>query len=130
MGSFGTNNGASSSRRRHDIDHLKYPSHFARLVHVASLARSLASDWSTEVQEFSKELRAEHLAAFEDWLSLDMQQKQADIQQCAANHSRSAHSILLHWMKAENTEHLIPATAATHQRELFAMELEVLFLVV
>ena len=48
---------------------LRIPSQFERLVYLASLATSPASNWQTgDIELFWREVRSEHVTVFEGWL--------------------------------------------------------------
>jgi len=104
-------------------------SHFGRLLQAASHAKSQPGDLSEEGSRAWREACIEHLAIFEDWLALGLRQKQADIEHFAAEQDSSPARVLQASAPTENHQDLIPRWALSHQRELFAMELEVLFLV-
>src|SRR5579864_7905054 len=60
---------------------LRIPSQFERLVYLASLATSPASNWQTgDTELFWREVRSEHVTVFEGWLALSIREKQADIE--------------------------------------------------
>ena len=101
------------------------PSVFERLIYIASLANT-----DTEVDRDQEAVRAEHQAVFEDWLAMSLGHKHADLEVCAASQGRSATSMMRHWIQPSHYEDLIPLSAVAPQRELFVIELEVLFLII
>jgi hypothetical protein len=104
---------------------LGVPSMFEGLLQTAFLA-GCEADGSANRQAALRE----HQAVFEDWLALPLRDKQADLLAGAANLGRSAHSIMLRWIQPRHYQELIPAGALAPQRELFAMEMEILFMMV
>lgn len=104
---------------------LGIPSVFERLIYVASLALD-GSDGNGR----QGALRAEHQAVFENWLGLSLQEKQADLEVCGAGQGHSLPGMMRHWIEPHHHQCLIPESAPSVQRELFIMELEVLFLVI
>lgn len=127
----------TSSKPDHDDLYtavLKMPSCFGRLLYVASLALSLAQNNRDNpgVDDLRRrqEVRKAHLATFENWLSLSLPEKQADFKLCAASEGHSAEGLLLSLARPEKQRELLPSCALSTQRDLFALELEVLFLIV
>lgn len=104
---------------------LGIPSVFERLIYVASLANGVSDG-----VESQQAVRAEHQAVFEDWLALNLRDKQADLEVCAADLGHSASGLMRHWIQLRQQRHLLPSSALAPQRELFMMELEVLFVVI
>ena len=103
---------------------LGIPSVFERLIYVASLA-NIDSGGDRDHQV----VRAEHQAVFEDWLALSLRDKHVDLEVCAADQGHTTSGMMRHWIQPSNYQDLIPLSALAPQRELFIMELEVLFLV-
>jgi len=99
------------------------PSVFERLIKVASLA-------NIEPEGDQEAVHAEHLAVFGSWLVLSLRDKHADLEVSAADQGRSAAGMMRHWIQPSHYQDLIPRSALAIERELFIMELEVLFLVV
>jgi hypothetical protein len=98
---------------------------FERLICLAVLANEPSDD-----EEGKQAVRAEHRAVFEDWLGRSLQEKQADLEACAADQERSASGIMREWVQPHHHRPLIPASAPAPQRELFELELEVLYMII
>lgn len=105
------------------------PSRFGRLRYLAALINdhrqnsdgpNLGRNW--------QEVYDEHVAAFEDWLCLSCAEKQADLKVCAQSEGHSVEGLLLFLAQPHNQNDLLPARALAHDRDLFALELAVLFL--
>src|SRR5438477_479481 len=100
---------------------LEIPSRFERLVYVSKAAGATGSG--------AQQVDREHVAAFDDWLAQGLCAKLDDWKLFAAGQGSSALILLLYWAQPKNHSKLVPAGAQRPQRELFAQELEVLFLV-
>jgi len=74
--------------------------------------------------ELDRALRREHLAAFEDWLCLDLRHQVAQVESYAARQGVPSHALSGEWMHKKSYERLTPSGAMPFQRRLFLADLE------
>lgn len=98
---------------------------FERLIYIVSWANRKDSG-ETASSSGRQVLAKEHLAAFEEWLRLSLEQKLEDLKTCAHRQRRLPHELVLRWLRPRCYETLMPAGALPAERELFRMDLETL----
>jgi hypothetical protein len=105
------------------------PSVFQRLISLGSFDEKGSRDGDGEADGIRTRhmLRMEHQVVFEQWLWLNLGDKLADLEACAETQDRTAIDIVRHGVQPRFHKNLIPETALGPQRELFDIEMEILW---
>jgi hypothetical protein len=74
--------------------------------------------------ELDRVLRHQHLADFEDWLCLNVEQQMAELECYASSQSIKAPTLVRQWIQEKPFERLIPPDALPFQRRLFLEDME------
>ena len=74
--------------------------------------------------ELDRALRHEHMAAFEDWLCLNMHQQVAQLEGYASRQGIPPHALSGKWIHEKSYERLTPSGAMPVQCRLFLTDLE------
>jgi hypothetical protein len=114
------------------------PSILDRLVYIASLhSPATHSDLYVQftalgysVSGINKALLKEHRAIFADWLSLSLEQKLADLEECALLWGLRVVDVAHDWLTPPKRDTLIPLGALAPEVELFHCDLELLLPIV
>jgi hypothetical protein len=106
------------------------PSIFERLVCLASFHNPSARDSfcrqmqlaNYDCEQVDEVLSREHHLIFEDWLSLSLEQKMADLEECAAAQGRSVQDLAQERFELHALECLIPQGVQAPEVELFGSD--------
>ena len=117
---------------------LKTPSVFGRLAELASLQnpekrRQFCHQFVVlgyGLASIEKAVLREHRAIFADWLSLSLEQKLADLEECASLWGQPVADVASDWFAPQKRQSLIPFGALTREVELFESDLELLLPIV
>jgi len=114
------------------------PSILDRLVYLASLQSPVMH--SDFYQQFTalgysgtginKALLREHRTIFADWLSLSLEQKLADLEECASLWGMRTVDVAHDWLTPPKSDMLIPLGALAPEVELFHSDLQLLLPIV
>jgi hypothetical protein len=74
--------------------------------------------------ELARVLRHQHLAVFEDWLCLNVEQQMAELECYASSQSIKAPTLIRQWIQERPFERVIPPDALPFQRRLFLEDME------
>jgi len=74
--------------------------------------------------ELNYALRREHLAVFEEWLCLNLQQQTAQLECYASRQGVPSCTLSGKWIREKSYERLIPSGAMQFQRRLFVTDLK------
>lgn len=74
--------------------------------------------------ELDRALRQEHLAAFEDWLCMSLQQQMAQLDSYASRQGIPPNTMFRKWIGERSYERLIPSGAMPFQQRLFLTDME------
>jgi len=74
--------------------------------------------------ELDRVLRHQHLAVFEDWLCLNVEQQMEELECHAASQGMQAPTMVRKWIQEKPFERLIPPDALPFQRRLFLEDME------
>jgi hypothetical protein len=126
-----TNRDAASSFLRNAL--VDIPTLVGQLVYIVSLRDPNTGRYRHHgmVQMFGEErtdqaLRAGHSAAFCEWLCLDLEQQQADLELYFAGQETDRRTVVSTWQALEPYRHLIPAGVDEPERRLFLTDLATL----
>jgi len=106
------------------------PSPFARLVFVASIydpyaGRYMHEGWAhvASSKEIHRSLQKAHLTAFEEVLSLPLEELGGQLQEHFNNLGGADRKIIRSWLEAEPFRDAIPGGASSLQREFFISQM-------
>jgi len=110
----------------------RIPTVFGRLVHLASLRTpDGAYDHSGLArmvggEEASQMVRSSHLRAFQEWLTLNLEQQKEDLQEYLSELPGGRAAVVGRWLGVSAYRDLPPAAAQEVERELYFSDLETL----
>src|SRR5216684_8066567 len=97
---------------------LQIPSVFGRLVYLSSLRNDEHHD------DARRALRESHASAFAEWLSLNLEEKKADLDLYLSTVASDKPSIPATWLSVAAYRTFIPDSASTLEKRLYAAEIE------
>jgi hypothetical protein len=113
----------------------RIPTLFGRLVYLASLRNQNSGYYEHHgfAQMFGDEqtdhtLRHSHAQVFEDWLSLNLEQQKADLQEYLADLTGKPAAVLGTWLDLAPYRNLIPASVQDVERQLYLADLQTLLI--